>query len=205
MLHHEGLTFRQRENESSFIAFLQGIKLFPQKITGKKVVIKPNVLRASKANEHIVTNPAVLAAVVETVEKMAPASPDLRDIGLVLAADNSVALDGVVARMMGLDPGLLRFLQKAKALGLGDYEDGKFVIDGEMRVIPDFKIPFLGGEAIAGNQTIQEFFEGRSGVRPRADSDLCTACGSCIDHCPVSALTMEDDLTRVSVRKRPWP
>ena len=47
--------------------------LFPQKLEGKKVVIKPNVLRGSEAVEGIVTHPAVLAAVVDKVETMGPA------------------------------------------------------------------------------------------------------------------------------------
>ena len=37
---------------------------FPMDLHGKKVLIKPNVLRASEAAEGIVTHPAVLAAVV---------------------------------------------------------------------------------------------------------------------------------------------
>ncbi|WP_054700724.1 DUF362 domain-containing protein, partial [Desulfosarcina cetonica] len=45
-----------------------------------------------------------------------PASTELRDIGLILAADNAVALDAVIATMMGLDPGRLRFLQRAAEL-----------------------------------------------------------------------------------------
>ena len=230
----------------------QAFELFPMQIARKKVLIKPNVLRASEAKEHIVTKPALLRAVVEKVEEMkpagiivgdnpglfsygdneksfkitglmeaakgyyrnlgntpqniafnpdfmpevgvskeildadivislpkfkthgltvmtgaiknsygilpgaqkarlhriagtperfhelivevfrlrvpdlfivdavvgmegnGPASPELRDIGLILAADNAVALDGVIATMMGLDPARLRFLQKAK-------------------------------------------------------------------------------------------
>ncbi|MEK6195131.1 MAG: DUF362 domain-containing protein [Deltaproteobacteria bacterium] len=39
------------------------------------------------------------------MEGNGPASSDLREIGLILAADNTVAMDAVVARMMGLDPG----------------------------------------------------------------------------------------------------
>jgi uncharacterized protein (DUF362 family) len=51
--------------------------LFPLQLQGKKVLIKPNVLRASEAKEGVVTNPAVLRAVVEKVETMQPASiPD---------------------------------------------------------------------------------------------------------------------------------
>lgn len=304
--------------------------LFPQEISGKKVVIKPNVLRTSKAEEHIVTNPALLRAVIEKVEEMSPAeivvgdnpglfnygdnengfkttglmaaakgyyknlgdsihylafnpdfmpevgvsqeimdadvfislpkfkthgltvltgaiknsygilpgvqkarlhqlagtperfhevtvevfrlrvpdlfimdavvgmegngpaSPDLREIGLVLAADNAVAMDAVVARMMGVDPARLRFLQKAKAIGLGDFDSQAISIEGEMRVLPNFKLPPLGGEAITGNPAIQELMNSRAQVRPQADPDLCTACGACIDHCPVSALTMKE-------------
>ncbi|MBU1565062.1 MAG: DUF362 domain-containing protein [Proteobacteria bacterium] len=310
----------------------RAFELFPQDIAGKKVVIKPNVLRTSKAEEHIVTNPALLRAVVEKVEEMSPleiivgdnpglfnygdneksfeqtglmaaakgyyknlgdttrnlafnpdfmrevgvskeimdadifislpkfkthgltvmtgaiknsygilpgaqkarlhqiagtpqrfhevivevfrlrvpdffimdavvgmegngpASPELREIGLILAADNAVALDGVVARMMGVDPGRLRFLQKAKALGLGDFDSQMIHIDGVMRILPDFKLPPLGGEAIAGNKTIQQFMNAKAYVKPQADLELCTACGACIEHCPVSALTMQEDI-----------
>ena len=128
------------------------------------------------------------------MEGNGPASPDLRDIGLILAADNAVAMDGVVARMMGLDPGRLRFLQKAKAMGLGAFDSQLVQIDGEMQILSDFKLPPLGGEAIAGNPAIQEFMESRVEVRPQADPELCTACGACIDHCPVSALTMNEEL-----------
>jgi uncharacterized protein (DUF362 family)/Pyruvate/2-oxoacid:ferredoxin oxidoreductase delta subunit len=127
------------------------------------------------------------------MEGNGPAAPDLRDIGLILAADNAVALDGVIATMMGLDPARLRFLQKAKAMGLGDYDPSKIHIHGELVVLPDFKLPPLGGEAISGNEVIQELISSKTRVRPHADRDLCTACGACIDQCPVSALTMKND------------
>ena len=52
----------------------RAFELFPLEFQGKKVLIKPNVLRASEAKEGIVTHPAVLRAVVEKVETMGPAS-----------------------------------------------------------------------------------------------------------------------------------
>ena len=131
------------------------------------------------------------------MEGNGPASPDLREIGLVLASDNAVALDGVVARMMGLDPGRLRFLQKAKALGLGDFDSQQVQIDGKMRTLPDFKLPPLGGEAIACNEAVQAVIKTRTLVRPQADPELCTACGACVEHCPVSALTLAEDVPEV--------
>ncbi|MFZ2446961.1 MAG: DUF362 domain-containing protein [Syntrophobacteraceae bacterium] len=314
--------------ESIHEAVERAFELFPLKMQGKKVLIKPNVLRASQAGEGIVTNPAVLRAVVDKVETMrpasiivgdnpglfdyganeesfrktglmdaakgyyqnigdesrpvdfnptfmpvvspsaavldadiiislpkfkthgltvmtgaiknsygilpgaqkarlhkaagnperfhdlivdvfrlrapdlfivdavvgmegnGPASPELRDIGRVLASDNAVALDAVIAKMMGCEPGLLRFLRRAKELGLGDYDLDRIEIIGELTPIPNFKLPPLGGEAILDNETIQALLHGRTVLRPKADPESCTGCGACVDHCAVSALAI---------------
>src|SRR5271157_5317747 len=131
------------------------------------------------------------------MEGNGPASPDLRDIGLILASDNAVALDAVIARMMGCEPARLRFLQKAKEVGLGDYDLSTIEVMGELKQLADFKLPPLGGEAIFHNEAMQEMIHSRTIVRPQADPDLCTACGTCVDHCTVSALSMVDNLPRV--------
>ena len=52
----------------------RAFELFPLKLQGKRVLIKPNVLRASEASEGIVTHPAVLRAVVDKVETLGPAA-----------------------------------------------------------------------------------------------------------------------------------
>ena len=54
--------------ESVREAVEHAFELFPLEFHDKKVWIKPNVLRASEAKEGIVTNPAVLRAVVDKVE-----------------------------------------------------------------------------------------------------------------------------------------
>ena len=131
------------------------------------------------------------------MEGNGPASPDLRHIGLILASDNAVALDAVIATMMGCEPGRLRFLQKANEVGLGDYDLGTIDIIGELKRLPDFKLPPLGGEAIAQNEGVQAFIQARTLLRPKADPDLCTGCGTCVEQCPVSALSMPDHLPQV--------
>ena len=128
------------------------------------------------------------------MEGNGPASPDLRDIGLLLASDNAVALDAVIATMMGCEPGRLSFLQKAKEMGLGDFDVSKIEMIGDLKPLPDFKLPPLGGEAILNNEVIQAAITNRVVQRPKADPDLCTACGTCIDQCPVSALSLVDNL-----------
>jgi len=131
------------------------------------------------------------------MEGNGPASPDLRDIGLILASDNAVALDATIARMMGLDPARLMFLQRARELGLGDFDKAAIEILGELKRIPDFKVPPLGGEAMADNEFISQFIHSRTILRPKADPEKCTACGTCIEQCPVSALSMVNDLPTV--------
>jgi uncharacterized protein (DUF362 family)/NAD-dependent dihydropyrimidine dehydrogenase PreA subunit len=131
------------------------------------------------------------------MEGNGPVSPDLRNIGLILASDNGVAMDAVIATMMGIDPHLLLFLRTAKEKGLGDYDLKTVQIIGELKKLPDFKLPPLGGEANTGNPDLQEQMRNRTLLRPHANPDLCTGCGSCVGLCPASALSMGESYPRV--------
>jgi uncharacterized protein (DUF362 family)/NAD-dependent dihydropyrimidine dehydrogenase PreA subunit len=139
----------------------------------------------------------VLVDAVVGMEGNGPVSNDLRDIGLILASDNAVALDAVIATMMGIEPSRLRFLQKAQEAGLGDYNLSTIELIGELKELPDFKSPPLGGEWNLNNPTLQSDFRSHSFLRPQADPALCTGCGTCIDQCPVSALSLNDHLPQV--------
>jgi uncharacterized protein (DUF362 family)/NAD-dependent dihydropyrimidine dehydrogenase PreA subunit len=132
---------------------------------------------------------------VLAMEGNGPTSTDLRQVNRILAADNAVALDSVMAKMMGLTPGRLGFLNRARDLGLGDYDAVEVI--GDLEPIPDFKLPPLGGEAITGNKQIVELMRIRTKLRPAVDPESCTGCGTCVDQCPAGALTLEDDLPRV--------
>ena len=127
------------------------------------------------------------------MEGNGPASSDLRDIGLILASDNAVAMDAVVAIMMGCEPGRLQFLRKAKETGLGNYDLRTIEVIGELKELPNFKLPPLSGASTLNNEAMQAVIHNRTILRPQADSELCTGCGACIDQCTVSALSMSDD------------
>jgi uncharacterized protein (DUF362 family)/Pyruvate/2-oxoacid:ferredoxin oxidoreductase delta subunit len=130
-----------------------------------------------------------------------PASPDLVDIGLVLASDNAVAVDAVIAMMMGCDPALLRFLQKAKEAGLGDYDLATIKVIGGLRQLPDFKLPPFSGEAILQNERVQALMQTRQQQRPHVNLDWCTGCGSCVEQCPASAMILCDNVPQVDADK----
>ena len=80
---------------------------------------------------------------------------------------------------------------------MGDYDLSTIEVIGELRPLPDFKLPPLGGEAVFHNETIQTTLHSRTLLRPQADPELCTGCGTCVDQCPVSALSMNDNLPQV--------
>jgi ferredoxin len=82
-------------------------------------------------------------------------------------------------------------------MGLGDYDLNHIEIIGELNRLPDFKLPPLGGEAILGNAAIQSMICQKALLRPQADPERCTGCGTCIDQCPVGALSRSDDLPQV--------
>ena len=67
------------------------------------------------------------------MEGNGPASPELREMGLILASDNAVALDATISRLMGVEPGRLRFLQRAKEAGLGDFDESLWEVMLSMR------------------------------------------------------------------------
>ncbi len=133
------------------------------------------------------------------MEGNGPASPELREIGLILAGDNAVAVDAVMAAMMGLDPSRLRFLRRAAEAGLGAWNLEEIRIDGNLAQLDNFKLPPLGGEAIQDNAAVQEMLESKTRLTPRADPDGCTACGTCVEQCPAQALSMPDDLPQVDM------
>jgi len=110
----------------------------------------------------------------------------------VLAADNAVALDSVISRMMGLDPARLRLLHKARALGLGDFAPEAVEVLGELAVLEGFRLPALDGGAIQHSAQLQSLLESRIVMRPKAERARCTACGTCVDQCPAQALRIED-------------
>lgn len=137
----------------------------------------------------------IIVDAVVGMEGNGPASPELRDIGCILAGGNAVAVDSVIVQMMGLDPGRLRFLQYAKEKGLGDFAPESIETEGKIAAIPEFRLPPLDGAAIVQDPSEPDFIAQRLEMRPRVNGDLCSGCGICASQCPVSTLMMDENQT----------
>jgi len=119
---------------------------------------------------------------VVAMEGNGPASKDLINLGKILAGVDPVALDTVVAHMMGF-PDLPRTVELAAAKGYGISDLSKITIEGKLEVIPEFKLPQMRAGLNMDSITA---------VRPKINKELCTLCGTCVEHCPNGALTMEE-------------
>jgi uncharacterized protein (DUF362 family)/Pyruvate/2-oxoacid:ferredoxin oxidoreductase delta subunit len=144
----------------------------------------------------------IIVDAVLAMEGNGPVSKEVRQIGKILAADNGVAIDATIARMMGYDPAHLRFLQVAKKMGYGDHDAAKIEIIGELAPVPGFKLPpSASGEDKGVPISPQGFIEKVARMRPRADPSLCTGCGTCVEECPARALSLVDGYPEVDPDK----
>jgi uncharacterized protein (DUF362 family) len=135
------------------------------------------------------------------MEGNGPSSNDLRFIGKILAAQNGIAIDGLMAAMMGLSPNKVDTLRIAFQRGLGEVDPAKMELKGTWSRLKKYKMPLAfvseGWLGTAVNKLIyRPLVKPQISVRP----ELCTQCGVCIQHCPAQALTMEK-VPRLDVKK----
>jgi uncharacterized Fe-S center protein len=131
------------------------------------------------------------------MEGNGPTSKDLRQIGVIMASNNAVALDATICRMMGAEPEQVPFLQVAKKRGFGQYEADAIHIEGEFHRVSNFKLPALAIKAKGLPPEARKVIHSRTLLRPAVDETSCTACETCVEQCPVSALSMEDGFPKV--------
>jgi len=131
----------------------------------------------------------VILDAVMAMEGQGPSGGRPREVGRILASDNAVALDAVMAAMMGLVPREVPLLRIAEEQGLGPADLEAIEIEGPLEVVRGFKVPAVG----MGLGTLA----GRIGARllvtqPQIRLKRCVRCGSCAKACPVEAIRMTD-------------
>lgn len=133
---------------------------------------------------------SVLDAVV-VMQGNGPNAGSLRKVGKILASPDPVALDATALQMAGIPCDAVPMVGRGKELGLGDYDD--IDIDGEVEVIPRFRLPITyrlpKGFIEHVVNRIGCFFASRR--IPKLIKKKCTGCKVCVEHCPANALTME--------------
>lgn len=126
----------------------------------------------------------------------------LRQVGKLLASTDPLALDAVMARMMGVEPSRLPVQQQARARGLGVLEEAELDIRGQLVPIPDFKMPvtFASRPDQESTAEVRKLYpagmmRSRITVKPLYHEEQCVECGDCSLNCPAQALTLEPEFS----------
>ncbi|MCG6533833.1 MAG: DUF362 domain-containing protein [Syntrophales bacterium LBB04] len=137
------------------------------------------------------------------MEGYGPASPETRWVNKILASDDAVALDTVLAQMVGFRIEDVPYLQLARVLRLGQTDLKAIQVLGDARTIEEYHRPtppeasYSYRAGVGTGSTSIEYYRQRVAYRPVIDLERCRhpqGCTACLDVCPVSAFTHGDTI-----------
>ncbi len=138
---------------------------------------------------------------IVAMEGNGPNSGTPRQLGVLIAGENPVAVDTVAARLAGIPPELLPVEQEARRRGLSGTEPDQISTTVDLSQLAA-KPPFLLPDGLDIQFGLPGFLKGllRNHLTPlpAADTSLCTRCGICRDSCPPAAITITKNALKVS-------
>ena len=132
-----------------------------------------------------------------------PASGRLRETGLLVASSDSVAVDSVFLKLVGVNPGDDLTTREASKRGLGeiDLNEIDFLGDGlKENSIKDFKLPpskFYMNLPSGVIKILTRFIK----FGPYINKGICKKCRICAESCPVDAISVTDTKSLIDRRK----
>ncbi len=154
--------------------------------------------------EIALARPVALTIVdaVVAMEGDGPSSGTPRNLGLLMAGSNMVAIDTVAARLADIPADLLPVEKIARQRGLVGTELDQISIIGaelsDLKAVPAFRLP----KGLDTQFGIPGFLKGllrnQLSPLPEADPMLCTLCGICRDACPPGAISISKNALKVA-------
>jgi uncharacterized protein (DUF362 family)/NAD-dependent dihydropyrimidine dehydrogenase PreA subunit len=142
---------------------------------------------------HLVKPVLSVVDAVVGMEGAGPQNGTPRQVGLILAGADGLAVDAVGASIMGLDPARLPLLVAAAKAGervdLAGVEIHGVPL-AEARV-PGYVLPNTAGEWLRNLPPwLRSFARRQLNARPMVVPELCLGCGVCKESCPAQAITL---------------
>lgn len=130
-------------------------------------------------------------------------SGKLRNVGLILASRDAVALDSVLSVIMGLVPSEILTTQEAARQNLGVMDLDAIEILGEnlksIRIKP-FILPTTSIKTKIP-QPVLNIIKNFIKVYPKLDKEACSFCRACIQACPKNAITIKFEAIKIDYAK----
>jgi len=130
---------------------------------------------------------------IEGMEGNGPRSGKARRLGVLLLSSDPVALDATACKLINLDPELVPTSQPGEKSGLGTCHFDNIEILGdslEPLIIKDFQVVRKAAPAAAGG-FFRTIIKNMATPRPVIDPLKCTACGTCVNLCPVGSAALD--------------
>ena len=143
---------------------------------------------------------SIMDAIV-AMEGEGPSAGRPRQVGLLLASQNALALDVVASHIMGLEGDKNPLLVAAERRGLQPNRlDEVEIVGPEVSdlVLPNFELPatIYDGSGVGGEawwvRHMEPLFRHALSVKPVVRKNRCIACGACRDACPMNVITIAD-------------
>jgi uncharacterized protein (DUF362 family)/NAD-dependent dihydropyrimidine dehydrogenase PreA subunit len=140
---------------------------------------------------------------IVAMEGEGPGSGHLRNLGLLLASRDAVALDAVAGRIIGLNPGDVMTTRFAADRGLGIANLSQIQLAGESiesAAVADFKLPAAVSRTVMDRvpRALGKFAVSQVSPRPNVRNKSCTACGECVKACPTGAATIPGKVAEIN-------
>ena len=144
----------------------------------------------------------IMDAVV-AMEGNGPSEGELREVGVIIASDDAVALDVVAGMMMGLAPRKVHTTRIAGERGFGHNETNHIELKGtewDKLPIPGFKLP---ATHIVNRipEGLSKLLAGLVWIQPRVNAGSCTKCGKCVEACPMACISMNQLAAKIDSKK----
>jgi uncharacterized protein (DUF362 family)/ferredoxin len=165
---------------------------------------RPTAMSRALVDVYSLVKPWVsLIDAIDAMDGDGPSSGTTRHVGLIAAGTDGVALDAVLARLIGIDPLRVPTTSEAYRRGLGEADINRISLVGAdvEDVRPRaFAVPanwrFFLVPGIVG-----KMLERLVWVRPRVRQDKCTGCGDCVAVCAARALIFERSKVQVAEKR----
>jgi uncharacterized protein (DUF362 family)/NAD-dependent dihydropyrimidine dehydrogenase PreA subunit len=166
---------------------------------------KPDEFSKLLLKIYKITKPTLsIVDAIYAMEGEGPANGEPRNVGLIIAGEDGVSIDSILAYLMGLEPLQIPTNKIAKELNIGITDFSKMEILGidniDRYIMRNFKLPKASLLAriprpligIAGK--IIRFY-------PKVNKEKCITCGICVQSCPVSAIKIYNGYAKINREK----
>ena len=136
------------------------------------------------------------------MEGEGPAAGSLRRLGVILTSQDTVAVDAVATKIIGLNPMDIHTTRYSdeRGLGVGNLQNIEVIgerIDDVM--VPDFKPPASVVNTLARRvpRVLPRFILDQLSIKPSVIEHRCSGCSECEKICPVGAISVSGETAKI--------